>query len=91
MGLSSTFVPVGLCPQDPADVGGPGMLDLLGGGLQHEGVLPGRPPPEPDLKAPPAVPAGLRHAHIRRLQDNKPCLLRSSALLLLASRRHMSQ
>lgn len=87
MGPYSTFVPGGLCPQDPGDVGGPGVFDLLGGGLQDKGVLPGRPPPEPDLEAAPAVPTGLRQAYICCLHDDKPCLVRLSAPSLLALMR----
>lgn len=47
----STFVPGGLGPEDPGDVGSPGVFDVLCGGLQDEGLILGCPPPEPDLKA----------------------------------------
>lgn len=67
----STFVPGGLGPQDPSDVGGPGLFDVLGGGLQDEGQVLGRPPPEPDLKAQPAVPGGLCQTHVCCLWDRR--------------------
>lgn len=70
--LTPTFVPVGLGPEDPADVSGPGALHLLRQGLQEDGVALGPPPPEPDLKLQPGGPGGLGQAHVCRLQGEEP-------------------
>lgn len=53
--LVFTFVPGGLGPQDSGDVSGPGQFDVGCGGLKDEGLILGRPPSEPDLKAEPVV------------------------------------
>lgn len=67
---ASTFVPGRLGPQDPRDVGGPGVLDVRRGGLEHEGLVLGGSSPEPDLKAKPVVPAGLGQTHVSGLEED---------------------
>lgn len=66
-----TFVPGGLGPQDSGDVSGPGVFDVRCGGLKDEGLILGRPPPEPDLKPQPVVSCRLRQAHICCLKDKE--------------------
>lgn len=66
----STFVAGGLGPQDPGDVTGPGVFDACRRSLQDEGLVLGRPPPEPDLEPEPVVPAGLGQTHVCGLKED---------------------